>query len=448
MRLTSEIEQALLAESARWGDYRRTTPYTVANDFRPLRQQLLDDWFPRRSGIVLDQFRDEGLYPKFHAPVFTPADGSLGENDRLAMSSKSVSVFLPGARILYTVGGSDPRLPGGAVHPQAREYQASIPVTISGWVKARVENQGEWSALQATLFVLDAAPATPANLLISAIHYHPGEPSETERQAGHENDADFEFLELLNPSHQRGRLAGLRLAGGIRFDFQEAGIWHLDPGERLRLAHDSEAYQERYGPDGTDGTAAGPYEGRLANEGETLAILDAEEETILTMRYDDGGDWPVAPDGQGPMLTLKDPRPGLNLSDPASWVARDLNRPRVSPWLTWLAAQANPDPLAPYPGQRFSNLAAYYFAADLRNGSPLIQFDQRDGASLTRRSNLSDTFRMSLEISSDLNTWRPVEGLELTAVASDASTEDLSLRLPRHSHAYLRLRVEWDGLAP
>ena len=44
--LSTEIETPLIAESARWGDYRGTQPYTVNDDLRPLRDRLLMNWFP------------------------------------------------------------------------------------------------------------------------------------------------------------------------------------------------------------------------------------------------------------------------------------------------------------------------------------------------------------------------------------------------------------------
>ncbi len=69
-RLASQIEQAVIAESARWGDYRRDVHrykegpyelYTRDDHWRPEVQRLLKDYFPRRSEAVLDQFRKADL---------------------------------------------------------------------------------------------------------------------------------------------------------------------------------------------------------------------------------------------------------------------------------------------------------------------------------------------------------------------------------------------------
>ncbi len=69
-RLASQIELAIVAESARWGDYRRDVHrykegpyelYTRDDHWRPEVQRLLKDYFPRRTAELLDQFRKANL---------------------------------------------------------------------------------------------------------------------------------------------------------------------------------------------------------------------------------------------------------------------------------------------------------------------------------------------------------------------------------------------------
>jgi hypothetical protein len=59
---TAQIDRAVVAESARWGDNRRAAPYT-RDDWAARRDALLKTYFPRRTAIVLDQLRADGLYP-------------------------------------------------------------------------------------------------------------------------------------------------------------------------------------------------------------------------------------------------------------------------------------------------------------------------------------------------------------------------------------------------
>jgi hypothetical protein len=56
-----EIEAAVVAESARWGDNRRAEPYTI-DDWRARRDYLLTEYFPARSGVLRQQLLDDQLY--------------------------------------------------------------------------------------------------------------------------------------------------------------------------------------------------------------------------------------------------------------------------------------------------------------------------------------------------------------------------------------------------
>jgi hypothetical protein len=71
-KLAETLDAAIVAESARWGDYRRDVHsykagpyalYTRDDHWRPEVQRLLRDYFPRRTAAVLQQFREAGLYP-------------------------------------------------------------------------------------------------------------------------------------------------------------------------------------------------------------------------------------------------------------------------------------------------------------------------------------------------------------------------------------------------
>jgi hypothetical protein len=77
--LAGQIDLAIVAESARWGDYRRDVhPYKVGpyalytrdQHWRPEIRRLLEEFFPRRTAILLQQFRALKLCPEaFAAPV-------------------------------------------------------------------------------------------------------------------------------------------------------------------------------------------------------------------------------------------------------------------------------------------------------------------------------------------------------------------------------------------
>ena len=65
--LAAEIDLAIIGESARWGDYRKSTgetseTYKRNDHWLVRRQQLLNDYFPRRTEIFLSQLESYGLY--------------------------------------------------------------------------------------------------------------------------------------------------------------------------------------------------------------------------------------------------------------------------------------------------------------------------------------------------------------------------------------------------
>jgi hypothetical protein len=94
MRRSREVELAIVAESARWGDYRRDVHqyssgpyelYTRDDHWIPERDRLLGDYFPGRTATVLAQLKSAGLYPmNAAAPVFNVNGGPVApgfEND-------------------------------------------------------------------------------------------------------------------------------------------------------------------------------------------------------------------------------------------------------------------------------------------------------------------------------------------------------------------------------
>ena len=65
--LANEIDLAIIGESARWGDYRKSTgetndTYTRNDHWLVRKQELLDYYFPRRTDILLSQLEAYGLY--------------------------------------------------------------------------------------------------------------------------------------------------------------------------------------------------------------------------------------------------------------------------------------------------------------------------------------------------------------------------------------------------
>lgn len=108
---TIPIERAFLLESARWG-------YLTPTEWASRRDHVLQNWFPTRTAQAIATFRSAGIMSPIDAPEAVPHGGTVAAGTRVRFTVP------PGAEVFYTLDGSDPRLPGGAVAPDARRHQA------------------------------------------------------------------------------------------------------------------------------------------------------------------------------------------------------------------------------------------------------------------------------------------------------------------------------------
>ncbi len=103
--LLDKVDRAVVGESARWGDNHRDWPYTRNEEWLTEKFWLLDEFFVERGDVVLEQFRDRGLYPDLAAPSFRingamHTGGRIEEGDNLSMVGSGT--------IYYTTNGTDP----------------------------------------------------------------------------------------------------------------------------------------------------------------------------------------------------------------------------------------------------------------------------------------------------------------------------------------------------
>ena len=205
-----------------------------------------------------------------------------------------VDVQAPG--IYYTVDGTDPRLPGVEIHPDAILYDGAIGIVAGDYVKTRAYDGSTWSALNEAKF--GVVPADASNLRITEIHYNPQDPSE-----------DLEFVELQNIGLAPMDLTDVRFAEtwrdsdsqGIHFRFPSS---ILAPGQTVLVVGNQAAFASHYG---AELEVAGEFKGKLANGGELLSVFGSNGDVIQQLDYDDEAPWPTEPDGGGPSLEVIDP---------------------------------------------------------------------------------------------------------------------------------------------
>ncbi|MHC4543086.1 MAG: FN3 associated domain-containing protein, partial [Planctomycetota bacterium] len=164
-----QINMAIIAESARWGDSSADPARTKDDDWLPEINRLLYDTGDRRHltmrvDEVMGQFRGVGWYPFIDPPTFNQHGGEVPSGFELTMNNPNGS-----GNIYYTLDGTDPRQPisGNAV---GINYNNPVTLNKTTLVKARVLDGITWSALNEAIFAI--GPVVE-NLRITEIMYHP-----------------------------------------------------------------------------------------------------------------------------------------------------------------------------------------------------------------------------------------------------------------------------------
>jgi hypothetical protein len=118
MARAEQIETAIIAESARWGDSKRSKPRTKDDDWVPDMQRMVSDYFPKRTGIVLNQLKSQGWYPNIDPPTFSRQGGHIDAGDTVSLQGGAGTLW-------YTLDGNDPRVPGST--PEASDELKLVP---------------------------------------------------------------------------------------------------------------------------------------------------------------------------------------------------------------------------------------------------------------------------------------------------------------------------------
>jgi len=213
-----------------------------------------------------------------HISALQPGDNILaiqGLNYGASSSDFLISVELVGTQVNQ-----------GDLLPGATQYAGAINLDKSTLVKARVYDDGAWSALHKTAF---AVGPVAESLRITEIMYHP-------KDTGNPDDPNEEYIELKNIGTSTLNLNLVRFTEGIDFTFPDM---ELDPDECVVVVKDQSAFEAQYG---TSVNIAGVYTGSLANNGERIKLEDAIGQTILDFKYEDG--WRSITDGDGFSLTI------------------------------------------------------------------------------------------------------------------------------------------------
>ncbi len=252
--------------------YQSRTTYQSEVDY-------LKTWLAQRSAWIDSQFPVR--------PSFSQLPGPTAVGTTVTLSAGA------GAMIYYTMDGTDPRAPGGAVASGALNLTSGSGVTINTprWFWLRVRRAGPSGApLPAPLSSLGRARRRES--CGQRDLYDPANPTPSEIGDPPFSDDDFEFIELHNISGATIDMTGVRFTEGLRFAFSAGAT--LAAGAYVAVVENTEAFNLRYG---AGVNIAGQYTGNLNNGADTIVLLAADGAEIARVHYSD--DWTPAADGVG-----------------------------------------------------------------------------------------------------------------------------------------------------
>ncbi len=295
-KTADQLDLAVIAESARWGDQGSFPARNKMDDWIPAVNRVTSDYMPFRTEIVLKQLKEANLYPEIDPPVFKDTGSEIIDNTividgklTLSLENENSSGF-----IFYTLNGEDPRTVGGNVRTSANNAGNGKTVSIApgDHIMARIKSVNDWSALHE--LVVENSDLF-ANLKVTELHYHPMDQGEV-------NDKELEFIELKNTGNTTLDLSGLSFTDGITYTFPEGTT--LAPNAFVVVASNMVEFEAFYGF-----AADFQYSGSLSNGGEKVDLTTATGDIVISFTYSDEEPWPVEADGGGYSLVSKQQNP-------------------------------------------------------------------------------------------------------------------------------------------
>jgi Lamin Tail Domain len=330
-------------------------------------------------------------------------------------------------------------------------------------VKARAYDTGTstWSALSEVTYLVDAEPASAANLAISELQYHPAV-TLVDLPLGYNDDTFFEYVELMNIGPKTVDLMGIRFSDGLTWEFDATATAPrlLAPGQRAVVVGHTAAFIHRHG---NTPVRAGQFTGQIDNGGELLTLRAANDAIIRTFTYDDIAPWPTAPDGTGPSMVLIRPETNPDHALAANWRASynsgNPGGPDAFAYSTWKAANApgqadnddaDNDGLTTFweyasggtPGQNNSSLLP---TAGLESVTVGMTTDQYQTLTAIIRLG-TDDLQLFPESGNNLTSWSTADMVQLRRTDNGDGTETITWRHARPWKADLRLFMRLRGL--
>ncbi|MFY0689941.1 MAG: lamin tail domain-containing protein [Cyclobacteriaceae bacterium] len=302
----AQIQQAVIAEAARWGDIISWMPANTPQNWENNVKAVFDDYLPFRTDIVKAQFEQLGVYDLLQAPIIVLNNDTIQTSSVQASDSLDIRIINPIdsiGQVYISIDGTDPRQPGGMMDTSAlKSNDTTLHIGAPSAVMARVKNDTAWGPL----VVLNITRSDdPGQLQLTEIHYNPWDTQMI-------NGGDLEFIELYNPQAADVHLRGSKFTNGISYSFTDEII---KANGFLVLASNATLFEAHSGKKPT-----GTFDGSLKNSGEKIELEDQHGNVIIEVTYEDDFPWPVTADGGGSSLVPNNPQ-NADLSNPGNWRA-------------------------------------------------------------------------------------------------------------------------------
>ncbi len=281
-----KLDLAIIAESARWGDRGSFPARNKDDDWLPAVNQVINDYMPYRTDIVLNQLIEENLYPEIDPPFFVKDRQDIWD-EKITLSDNytfTIENRNSTGSIIYTTTGEDPRKTGGSILETAivANSTKNISAQPGTHIMARVKSGETWSALHELVF---ENSNLFNNLKVTELNYHPAD-------EGLYDGKDLEFIELKNIGSTALDLSGLEFSEGIFFTFPEGTT--IAPNSFIVLASNVDTFNLSYGFN-----ADFEFSGNLSNSGEKIVLQTASGLSVISFTFSDDAPWPEGADGNG-----------------------------------------------------------------------------------------------------------------------------------------------------
>ena len=142
--LNNYIQNAVIAESARWGDGLEDGVTRTKDEHWTPEVNRLTALMNGNADRFVQALIEQGYYSTLDAPVFNHQGGSVANGFEVIITNPNSA-----GDIYFTTDGTDPRNTDGSLSASAQLYTTPILVDGTLSLQARAKNNNEWSPLNA-----------------------------------------------------------------------------------------------------------------------------------------------------------------------------------------------------------------------------------------------------------------------------------------------------------